>query len=61
MEYECEIEFTRDCTWAEDSAIHTQGSFWTNGSIGIPVKKGRQEKVAGKIMFEKAENGWRAK
>ena len=61
MEFECEIEFTRNCTW-DPNTWAGQGSFITNPVFGgVPVKAGQQAKVTSIIIFEKTDNGWRAK
>jgi hypothetical protein len=57
MEYECEIEFTRDC-------IGMANSFNTDELhkpyLDPTFKSGHRAKVTGFIEFEKTENGWRA-
>jgi hypothetical protein len=54
MEYECEIEFTRDCNYT--------GNGFTSlrlYDMSLNVKSGERRKVTGYVEFEKTENGWR--
>jgi hypothetical protein len=65
LEFECEIEFTRDCVWVSHMDYeHADGSFttrdWIISSVDIRVKKGQRTKVIGYVEFEKTERGWRA-
>jgi tetratricopeptide (TPR) repeat protein len=61
MEFEYEIEFTRDCAW-DGRSIDTYEPC-TEMVSGIlkchPVKAGRRGTATAAITFEKMENGWR--
>lgn len=65
MEYECEVEYTRDCrTNGPFSTYHGPAYPPPTGTFdipapGVPVKKGSRVKINGEIWFEKTENGWR--
>jgi hypothetical protein len=68
MEYECEIEFARDCAWRiyrsdGKGGLDTYNTSFRNGWNGIvfrPMKAGQRGIAAGMITFEKTDNGWRS-
>ena len=64
MEYEGEIEFTKDCFWQGGLSVRREHTvyldFQGRDTSGFsPVKKGQRGKISGKIQFEKTEKGWR--
>ncbi len=70
LEYACVIEFLEDCKWIPEfrtAKLTKSQDFWEKfredlnnmGRQSRPVKKGEKAKVAGQIVFEKTEKGWR--
>lgn len=65
MEYECVIEFTRDCDWRfteEGVGILSTYERSTGSRSYFPaaqMRAGQRGIIAGSLKFEKTENGWR--
>ena len=73
MDWTGEIEFLGDCMWGGGGPFGGGGSFnavpgWPGGGIDAfnpryfgkqRARKGQRQKIEGKFMFQKTEQGWR--
>jgi hypothetical protein len=68
MQYECEIEVTKDCrytkpfrTYSDDPSTSTKpGNLFDLPPPGDPIKEGERVKLKGAILFEYEVDSWSA-